>query len=240
MLARTPLAFLTLACALALGCDGGARAPRGYTACGDFPSGPVECQPGQWCVDATFSECTPGCTSDLNCADGQTCMKAPGQSVGDCQNATTPPPSGDAGTPAPPAQGFTACGDFGGDPVQCQPGQYCVDPTFSDCRPGCTSDVSCASNQSCVKDAGESVGDCRNDGPGPGPGPSDNVFECEHACRNASLFCEDGSVSAGDVGACEVWCNDAGTTEAERTAFIGCIDAALFTTPICDQADCLP
>src|SRR5690606_18344297 len=70
MLARTPLAFLPLACALALGCDGGARAPRGYTPCGDFPSGPVECQPGQWCVDATFSECTPGCTSDLNCTDG--------------------------------------------------------------------------------------------------------------------------------------------------------------------------
>lgn len=84
-----------------VGCTSSQPSPtarQGFTACGEFPSGPVECQPGQYCADATFSRCEPGCTSDVNCAESQTCVKASGESVGDCVN-TTVTPQPDAGTP---------------------------------------------------------------------------------------------------------------------------------------------
>ncbi|WIG99190.1 hypothetical protein KGD87_08360 [Myxococcus sp. SDU36] len=62
---------------------------------------------------------------------------------------------------APLQKGYTECGGFMGDDP-CQPGQYCADATFSECVPGCTSDVNCARNQECVKESGEQVGTCLN------------------------------------------------------------------------------
>ncbi|MBU8894503.1 hypothetical protein DRW03_08275 [Corallococcus sp. H22C18031201] len=58
---------------------------HGYTECGDFVSD-EPCQPGQYCVDATFNTCEPGCTSDENCADNQECVKEYGDFVGNCLN----------------------------------------------------------------------------------------------------------------------------------------------------------
>lgn len=149
-------------------------------------------------------------------------------------------------------RGFTACGDFPSGPVECQPGQYCADATFSECVPGCTSDVNCADSQTCVKPAGQSVGDCRNSGPAPsadagpgpmvdaGPVPSGRVEECRVACQNAGFFCEDGRISASAIGACEVWCEASSTTDSERTSLVGCVDAAFFTPAVCDEESCLP
>jgi hypothetical protein len=87
---------------------------------------------------------------------------------------------------APLEQGYTECGEFMSDgPELCQPGQYCVDPTFSECRPGCTSDENCARNQVCVKERYEQVGICHNrcttcadDGadPEPVPGTDPNAW----------------------------------------------------------------
>ena len=58
-------------------------------------------------------------------------------------------------------RGYTECGRFlGGE--KCAPGQYCADPTFSECANGCLSDVNCASNQYCYKTAGQNVGICEN------------------------------------------------------------------------------
>lgn len=62
---------------------------------------------------------------------------------------------------APLQPGYTECGDFIDD-EPCQPGQFCVDSTFNECEPGCTSDVNCASNQVCVKEYGDQVGVCLN------------------------------------------------------------------------------
>ena len=63
-----------------------------------------------------------------------------------------------------PEQGYTECGDFlapHGDMNMCQPGQYCEDPTFSDCVEGCLSNVNCAEDQRCVKADGTNIGTCQ-------------------------------------------------------------------------------
>ena len=60
----------------------------GYTTCGDFfapGNGVNQCQPGSYCSNATFSQCTPGCLSDQNCSSEQVCQKHPGQPTGTCQ-----------------------------------------------------------------------------------------------------------------------------------------------------------
>ncbi len=179
--ARAALAA-SLLVALA-GCNPDSDPRRGYTACGDFPTGPVECQPGQYCADATFSECVPGCTSDENCASSQTCEKAAGESVGDCQNSG-PPPGFDAGPPT---------GSDAGPPVSVDAGPL-----------------------------------------------EDLVALCRDNCQSASFTCGDGSITATDVAACDAWCRDGATADSDRESFIACVEAAFFTAPICDEADCLP
>jgi hypothetical protein len=63
------------------------------------------------------------------------------------------------------SRGYNECGDFGADgTVYCQPGEYCEDPTFSDCKPGCLSNENCAEDQRCVKSDGRQVGACQNKG----------------------------------------------------------------------------
>jgi len=283
-----------------LGCDEESskkEGNKGFTACGDFPSGPVTCQPGQYCEDPIFSKCESGCLANDNCAADQECVKEGGNNVGTCQNKVvsgcpaTPCPdgtvcqdgtcvplvSGCPGTPCPDgtvcqngtcvpvssggcadfcakitscdpstnqaeclllcslapaacvncvtgatcgnlengicdsvcdigvddcqsdtdcegwycspakvcvecitndhctngtctggacvpnlAPGFTACGDFPAGPVTCQPGQYCEDAIFSNCEPGCLSNLNCAADQTCIKDSGENIGTCQN------------------------------------------------------------------------------
>lgn len=63
-----------------------------------------------------------------------------------------------------PEQGYTECGDFLADPgedILCQPGQYCDDPTFSECADGCLSNENCADDQRCVKADGTQIGSCQ-------------------------------------------------------------------------------
>ena len=57
------------------------------------------------------------------------------------------------------------------------------------CAVGSTSDANCGDMESCVRAAGESVSDCQS------------------VCRDASLFCEDGSVTATMAADCEVCAN---------------------------------
>ncbi|WP_244172207.1 hypothetical protein [Myxococcus virescens] len=75
---------------LALGSSACVMAPLqpGYTECGDF-MGDDPCQPGQYCADATLSYCEPGCTSDVNCASNQECVKEYREQVGTCLNICT-------------------------------------------------------------------------------------------------------------------------------------------------------
>lgn len=91
------LLLVTLAAATACGGGGGDDLDPGFTACGDFPDQePKSCQPGQYCADEIFSECSNGCLSSINCLPEQSCQKAPGQDVGVC--------SGDAAPDAGPQQ----------------------------------------------------------------------------------------------------------------------------------------
>ena len=158
-------------------------------------------------------------------------------------------------------RGYTSCGDFGGDPVECQPGQYCYDVLYSECEPGCTSDVNCADSQTCIKAAGESVGDCQNTASpppptgsdagappppppgsdaGPPPPPPSRAAECRQSCQDAAFFCDDGSITPSVVAACDTWCGDSLTDDTERGAFIACIEAAFFSDLVCAEEDCLP
>ncbi len=62
----------------------------------------------------------------------------------------------------PTERGYTECGSFLGGET-CSPGQYCEDPSWSECALGCLSDVNCASNQYCAKTGSqEAVGVCQN------------------------------------------------------------------------------
>jgi hypothetical protein len=62
----------------------------GFTECGSFNTD--ECQPGQYCGDATYGDCYVGCTSDVNCASNQFCDLSDGTGLGtcaQCENNTT-------------------------------------------------------------------------------------------------------------------------------------------------------
>jgi hypothetical protein len=89
MLVRT---LLILALGTSLGAcvflDDDSNSIRGYTECGSFLGG-ESCAPGQYCSDATFSECANGCLSDVNCASNQYCYKTSNQHVGICENTRT-------------------------------------------------------------------------------------------------------------------------------------------------------
>lgn len=71
------LSALGVACGDSSGGDG-----QGFTECGG-----VTCQPGQYCVDSRFDDCQPGCTSDVNCAENQSCQDPDFFNVGVCRQA---------------------------------------------------------------------------------------------------------------------------------------------------------
>ncbi|MFP2959335.1 hypothetical protein ACLEPN_16225 [Myxococcus sp. 1LA] len=79
--------WLSVLAVLSFGASACVMAPLqpGYTECGDF-MGDDPCQPGQYCADATLSYCELGCTSDVNCASNQECVKEYGEQVGVCLN----------------------------------------------------------------------------------------------------------------------------------------------------------
>jgi hypothetical protein len=55
----------------------------GETAC---LNGALTCSAGQYC-DESALKCTPGCTSDLNCAGMERCQRQSGEAVGVCGGA---------------------------------------------------------------------------------------------------------------------------------------------------------
>jgi hypothetical protein len=61
-------------------CGNGSR--TGVTACSYQPTN--GCAAGQYCDDNAL-QCSPGCTSDTNCAAGDYCARASGAAVGSCQ-----------------------------------------------------------------------------------------------------------------------------------------------------------
>lgn len=61
------LGFVVVIALLSLTALVGCSQPKGFTDCG----GLTTCQPGQYCLAPGI--CENGCTSDVNCADGQDC-----------------------------------------------------------------------------------------------------------------------------------------------------------------------
>lgn len=186
--------------------------PRiGQTECGDSLGDPVLCEAGYHCADPTFNACELGCTSDKNCVANQRCVKPPQQAIGTC-DANDGSGGGPASCDAEP--GFTRCI---GAPTQsdpsvmencCQPGQYCEDPMFERCTPGCLSDENCAADQTCVKASQQSVGTCEAIGTAPcdaEPGFTGCMGICcqpGQFCMNPSLqFCAVGCLSEENCAA---------------------------------------
>lgn len=202
------------ACFALLGACASDTSNQGYTPCGDFPSGPVECQPGQYCVDATFSECSPGCTSDVNCAAGQMCVKFPGDSVGDCINESmeTPPVCGD---------GFCDAGES--CPADCDPrtptcgnGVCEAGETRSSCPGDCGSAGPVCGNGVC--EAGETRSSCPGDCPGDSPPPPDDTLRaCFDHCQAYNFF---ECFAPGGLQTCRDLCTAA--TMADREQFDVC------------------
>jgi hypothetical protein len=82
----------------------GCQRDQGYTDC----SG-ILCQPGQYCFAPGV--CESGCTSDVNCAEGQDCTDEgegfDGEGV--CRDGDDAPPPGE-GEGEPPGDPLAACG----------------------------------------------------------------------------------------------------------------------------------
>ncbi len=96
---KTQLIFLAMFafCVGACGSDGSEDERQGFTACGNFPdSQPKTCNPGQYCSDEGFSECSLGCLGDYNCEEGSVCRKEPGEDEGAC-DGSGPAPTPDGG-----------------------------------------------------------------------------------------------------------------------------------------------
>ncbi len=198
-------------------CSAGVCVPDldpGFTACGNFPAGPVTCQPGQYCEDAIFSNCESGCLSNLNCTTDQTCVKASGQNVGTCQGTTPtcdPACSGDTphclGTTCVECLNPSHCGND-----ETCTGNVCV-PVSTGCIPACgTATPYCLNGTTCVECIDPSHCD-------PNETCVDNACVpaatgCVPACSGATPHCLNDTtcvqcINAGHCGANETCTNNA-------------------------------
>lgn len=137
-----------------------------------------------------------------------------------------------------PQQGFTSCGNFP-DMVakSCQPGQYCADAAFSECKAGCLSNVNCASDQTCQKAAGETTGACQNNATttssssasssSSGGGGGNNLARCQDACKKM-LQC--GLLDAADGAQCTNECSEA--SDVEQKTIADCVEPWTCNAPI--------
>lgn len=83
---RASFVSIALVVALGTGACGSSGDRKGYTDCKG-----TTCNPGTYC---NFTMCESGCTSVTNCADGETCEKEGGFTVGTCKaTATAPTPT---------------------------------------------------------------------------------------------------------------------------------------------------
>ncbi len=100
---------------------------------------PVTCQAGTYCADRVLNRCVEGCLDAMNCATGETCVKAPDRAAGECLDPNADP-----------------CED-----VSCREDQVCMDGGCVDVPPIDPCDgVMCGANQTCMS------GTCVNNPPG--------------------------------------------------------------------------
>lgn len=131
-------------------------------------------------------------------------------------------------------RGFTSCGQ-----VTCQPGQYCYDEIFDDCRNGCLSDLNCTDNQVCDK-SGTDVGVCENTTPtntNNNNTNTDQIARCKSSCEEAQacgLF--DVATTVECTGGCTT------LSDAQAKALADCVDNAGcgLSLPGCYNLECGP
>lgn len=146
-------------------------------------------------------------------------------------------PAGGGGGGGGQNPGFTACGNLGGSPKQCQPGQYCKDEIGSICDNGCLSNGNCAADQECAIPAGESVGACQNKGASSpdGGGQSAELARCLAACEKGASC---GYYLPGDVVGCKDGCDK--VSDVVRKALADCVatNGCGANLPSCYNASC--
>jgi len=204
--------------------DAAASAARGFTDCGDMAFNGQTCQPGQYCSEPDFGQCSNGCLSDVNCADNQVCDLSSG-SPGVCMNTSNVEVPTVTYTTDPEVLAcHTACEDLLG----------CGSITnvqFASCKAACSSDKTLATMFADCVNAGnscETMAQCAPNETASG-GPSNPItdFECQDACSDAGFFTCGGDLPAltpSEVAACTTSCGTKSATE--RTAMITCYDAA--------------
>jgi hypothetical protein len=71
-------------------CGSGVPDP-GYTECGELKGKTQYCSPGQYCDSAGLNICDNGCTSSVNCPDGDECVNIDSfDGVGTCEADAAP------------------------------------------------------------------------------------------------------------------------------------------------------
>lgn len=109
--------------------------------------------------------------------------------------------------------GLTPCGNFPDQQAKfCQAGQYCADMTFSECVNGCLNNANCASDQTCIKAAGENAGTCQNN---PGNTSCEDVCDRVLACDPSTprQFCAEQCVGFNEE--CKTCLVDVNCIEAD-------------------------
>lgn len=142
--ARRTITTSLLTLTLALGACGGDSTTTGTGACGRSNGGVTQCtvvvggscSAGQYCNQAMLT-CSPGCTSDDNCASGESCVRNPGEAVGACARCATTPTA--------------ACGNG-----RCEAGE-----TTASCPADCPAAGAACGNGRC--EAGETPASCAAD-----------------------------------------------------------------------------
>ena len=195
---RIFLGTLMTLCLGALGACGGDSSSSG--ACGRSGNGVTECtgsvggscSAGQYCNTAMLT-CTPGCTSDTNCASGEACIRASGAAVGACQRCTSTPTA--------------VCGNG-----TCETGE-----TPATCLQDCHATIPAAVCGNHVCELGETTASCPGDCPvSAGPVCGNRVCEAGETTATCPLDCPPATTSCpnvagtylldnavGDPGTCE-------------------------------------
>lgn len=141
-------------------------------------------------------------------------------------------------------QGYTECGDFFadiGDHIYCQPGTYCADSTFSECKMGCTSNENCAEDQRCVKADGTQLGACQATIKRPATEPRNGATS--GSARDGETRCGDGDrmrtcpanqyCSNAYFGLCDAGCVSDANCASEQL----CVKAAGRNNGTCQRGD---
>ncbi len=171
----------------------------GATTCGT-----ASCAAGQYCADSRVSNCTPGCLSDQNCADNQTCSKT-GADIGACVNTGGPPPPSNTKYSCCLNDVYFACADkasfdkcagfdFGACDMACSPADFA-------CHQQCASQAANAKHDPSA--CNQQPGKCPTSPPPTGGSCNGSGFstcQIDSDCHSSSKHCTGGKCFFNQAG----------------------------------------